>query len=105
MIVPKIKFPICIGKPNGYVNNIERNYVSCSKLRTKDFTKFNEEDFISLFYKKLIMTLENMKAKIRQYLGYNASFRNINETIIQKAYFMTVEKKHFLEIEKVLYGI
>lgn len=100
-----IKFPVCSAKPGGKFLNIERNCIYNSHLETKDFTRFDEQDFLSLFFKKLHMTIDNMKTEIRKYLGYPASFYKTTIENIQKAYFLIKEKKNFLTVENALYNL
>lgn len=111
-----VKFPICTAKANGVFHNRERNVIYNSKLQVKDysqikkiktenFTNFDEQDFLSLFYKKLIMILDNMKLKIREFLGYKASFYKVDDQSIQKAYMLIQERKNFIHVENALYNL
>lgn len=100
-----IQFPVCSAKPGGKFLNIERNCIYNSHLQTKDYSVFDEQDFLSLFLKKLYMTIDNMKTRIREYLGYKASFYKTTTEAIEKAYFLIQEKKSFLQVENALYNL
>lgn len=101
----KLRFPVCSAKPNGRFVNHERNVVFNSKLFVKDYSRFDETDFFKQFYKKMKMAINNMKAVIKKYLGYNASFYKTSEKSIEAAYFAVIEKKSFIEVENKLYNL